>query len=196
MLRWITTSAPFALVLSLPVLLDPARGGVADLAGARDPRACCVTDADEAPGGAATEAFERLKGLVGDWVKVDEEGNATDELVNTFRLTAGGSALLETCFPGTEMEMITLYHLSGDDLVLTHYCVAGNQPLMEWRASADADTIEFEHVDGVNVESESEGHMHSASFRFQSDDRFETTWKMIENGEVTYVAHETLERRG
>jgi len=43
----------------------------------------------------------------------------------------GGTAVLERfTHPGSggPQTMLTVYHLDGDDLLLTHYCVAGNQP--------------------------------------------------------------------
>ena len=46
------------------------------------------------------------------------------------RTTGGGSAVTETLFPGTAHEMMSVYHMDGDDLVLTHYCAGGNQPRM------------------------------------------------------------------
>ncbi|MCK7511304.1 MAG: hypothetical protein MZV70_49445 [Desulfobacterales bacterium] len=49
----------------------------------------------------------------------------------TYRITANGSVVLETLFPGTDHEMLTLYHLDNDRLGLTHYCAMGNQPRME-----------------------------------------------------------------
>ena len=45
-----------------------------------------------------------------------------------YKLTGAGSALVETQFPGTGHEMVSVYHLDGDDLRMTHYCAAGNQP--------------------------------------------------------------------
>ena len=74
--------------------------------------------------------FETMKKLVGTWVQADEEGKPTDTVVSVIKLTAGGSAIHETIFPGQPQEMISVYTVEGDDLVLTHYCAAGNQPRM------------------------------------------------------------------
>ena len=48
-----------------------------------------------------------------------------------FRLAGNGSALVERLFPGTDHEMVSIYHLVGSDLVLTHYCAMANQPRMK-----------------------------------------------------------------
>src|SRR5690348_2757738 len=70
--------------------------------------------------------FERLKSLAGDWMGKGPGGQEITML--RFRVTAGGSALEETEFPGTDHEMVTVFHMDGDRLALTHYCHLGNQP--------------------------------------------------------------------
>ena len=57
------------------------------------------------------------------------------DLVARYAVTAAGSAVVETVFPGTEHEMVTVYHADGSDLVLTHYCMEGNQPRMRAKAA-------------------------------------------------------------
>src|SRR5215510_15811332 len=71
--------------------------------------------------------FETLKKLVGTWTgkgMTEESGPSTF----TYKLVAGGSVLMETMMPGTDYEMVTMYHVDGSDVVLTHYCMLGNQP--------------------------------------------------------------------
>ena len=41
-------------------------------------------------------------------------------------------------FPGTGHAMTTVYHLDGRDLVLTHYCMGGNQPRMRAKTTEGA----------------------------------------------------------
>jgi uncharacterized protein YciI len=84
-----------------------------------------VWSADAPP--SAAERLEQLKGLAGTWVgDMDGDGEHDSEVV--FRVTSAGSAVHETMFPGEEHEMVNLFHLDGDALVMTHYCAAGNQP--------------------------------------------------------------------
>ena len=71
--------------------------------------------------------FEFLKRLEGTWIATggpDEHGSSVFE----FRVTAGGHAIEEREMIGTPMEMLTVYHMEGDNLVATHYCMLGNQP--------------------------------------------------------------------
>lgn len=78
--------------------------------------------------------LDKLKSLEGHWVgpatwdQNGEKGNVQFEL--SYRVTSGGKTVLETMMPGTPGEMVTVYHLDGEDLVLVHYCNSGNQPHM------------------------------------------------------------------
>ncbi|HMB55019.1 MAG TPA: hypothetical protein VKU40_17005, partial [Thermoanaerobaculia bacterium] len=71
----------------------------------------------------AEAAFEMMKGLAGDWqgTAAGEAGAEVD-----YRVTGNGSVVMQTQFPGTEHEMISMYHLVDGELVLTHYCSSGN----------------------------------------------------------------------
>lgn len=59
------------------------------------------------------ELMERLKSLEGDWMVLDEQGEATDQVGARFRLTANGSALQEFMFPDAPHEMLNVYTLSS-----------------------------------------------------------------------------------
>ena len=67
-------------------------------------------------------ALERFKQLSGEWTGKEVEGIHPGQQVNAnYKVTAGGSAVVETLFPGTEHEMVTVIQPDGADLVLTHY---------------------------------------------------------------------------
>jgi hypothetical protein len=76
-------------------------------------------------------AFERLKTLQGTWEAAGKDGTTAK---TTFELVATGTVLLErysnSAMPGGG-QMVTAYHLDGQDLVLTHYCIAKNQPTLK-----------------------------------------------------------------
>src|SRR5687767_7169136 len=84
------------------------------------------------PAGAGPgSAFDAFKKLAGDWVGKGAADSGHGEKVSVnFKVTAGGSAVVETELPGTAQEMVTIIHPDGNDLVLTHYCHVGNQPQM------------------------------------------------------------------
>ena len=83
---------------------------------------------DGKPSKAATNSsLEKMTKLVGTWVAADDDNKPTDKVVSVIKLTAGGSAVHETLFPGQDHEMVSIYTLDGPDLVMTHYCMLGNQ---------------------------------------------------------------------
>src|SRR5437868_11062744 len=75
--------------------------------------------------------LETMKKLAGTWLAADKDGQPTDQVVSIIKVTAGGSAVHETLFPGQPHEMVSSYTVDGPDLVMTHYCVLGNQPRMK-----------------------------------------------------------------
>ncbi len=132
-------------------------------------------------------AFEKLKTLVGEWElesmqSTDEEHEMQSGNV-TYRLTGGGSALAETLFPGTPHEMITMYHLDGPALMLTHYCALGNQPRMRAEQATDANRIEFTFAGASNLRSPQDGHMHDLTLKFVDADHLQAVWTFHEGGE-------------
>ena len=53
---------------------------------------------------------------------------------------------LETEFPGTEHEMVTVITQDGADLALTHYCMLGNQPQQfDAGVACAANIADFDH---------------------------------------------------
>jgi len=127
----------------------------------------------------ATAAFARLKTLVGEW-----EANTPDGKSHlTYELTAGGSVLVERETADEMPEMITMFHLDGSRLILTHYCMAGNQPRMQARAfQPETGEIRFQFLDATNLVSPGAGHMHNATYRIVDHDHVESQWQFYENG--------------
>jgi len=135
------------------------------------------TDALAAPD-AAAERFAKIKALAGDWTLAGGDGS----VAVTYRVTAAGTAVVETLFPGSPHEMVTVYTVDKGDLVLTHYCAEGNQPHMKATKGADAGTIDFAYDGAGNMKSEKEGHMHEASFSFVDADHVKSTWQYYKDG--------------
>src|SRR5436305_10042303 len=96
----------------------------------------------------AQKNFEKMKTLAGSWKGKTSEGRPVEV---SYRVTSGGSALMSE-IKGKE-DMITMFHLDGDRLMMTHYCGAGNQPRMKAEASPDGKTIPFEFLDATNLQS-------------------------------------------
>jgi hypothetical protein len=49
--------------------------------------------------------LEKMKKLAGTWVAADKDGKPTDQVVSIIKVTAGGSVVHETLFPGQPDEM-------------------------------------------------------------------------------------------
>ena len=136
-----------------------------------------------------------IKKLAGDWVEVGPDGKPTGKVISTYHVTAGGSAVEETLFAGTPHEMITLYHMNGDDLVLTHYCVAGNQPTMKAEKQTDPNKLVFNCAGGTNMKSESDEHMHHATIVWKDADHIHSEWLEYKDGKNTMTASFDLARK-
>jgi hypothetical protein len=134
-----------------------------------------VRAGDAAPSAAARQ-FELLKSLTGDWVTLGEDGQPTETIASSFRVTSAGSAIVETIFPGSDHEMVTVYHLDGDELILTHYCTLGNQPRLRAIPGADEKKITFKFLDATNLKNPRDQHMHDAEFTIVSPDRYQAVW--------------------
>ena len=100
----------------------------------------------------ALEEFQKLKSLAGTW-----KGSGPDGAVRvTFRVTSGGSALLQEMVPEGRVadpsngddDPVTMIYVDGDQLTLVMYCDTGrNRPHMLGTRSPDGKRIEFVMVD-------------------------------------------------
>jgi hypothetical protein len=152
-----------------------------------------AAEGSDATGAAA--ALARFKSLAGEWLAAEDgEMAKKGTLVARYAVTASGSAVVETVFPGTPHEMVTLYHAEGRDLVLTHYCVNGNQPRMRARDAA-APRIEFAFDGGANVDPRRGRHMHSAVFEFVGPDELKNAWTEHADGKPVLTVQSHLVRR-
>src|SRR5262245_40092368 len=126
--------------------------------------------------------MEKIKKLAGTWLVADKDGKPTDQVASIIKVTAGGSAVHETIFPGQPMEMISVYTVDGPDLVMTHYCVLGNQPRMKADPKSPANQIVWRFAGGTNLDPQKDKHMHEATLTIVDDDRLEINGVGWENG--------------
>lgn len=128
-------------------------------------------------------AFERLKSLAGEW-----QGTAGGESVMPasvrYELGSGGTIVRELLFPGTEHEMLSVYHLVDGQLVATHYCAMGNQPRFKLQA-ATADELVFGFDGGTNFVPAKDTHVHDGRIRMVGPDRLEASWTVFAGGKQT-----------
>jgi hypothetical protein len=143
--------------------------------------------------GGGVAAFEQLKALVGHW---ETDKTNMQRATLDLELTSGGTAVLEKFHmldDGKPVEMITLYYLDRDQLKLTHYCMAGNQPTMRATYAPESKTLTFDFETATNLKSPNDGHMHHAVYTFVDNDHFKTRWTFQKDQkdafteDVTYV---------
>lgn len=138
----------------------------------------CVVSASD-----AERAFERLKKLQGVWHGSSTKG-WTD--TDTIRVIARGSAILSTSqFVDEPSEgMATVFVMENGKLLMTHYCEAGNQPVLQAQTiENDGSKITFEFKGGTNLPSRNVGHMDSVTFQFEDENHFSSQWSWYANGQ-------------
>jgi hypothetical protein len=117
----------------------------------------------------AAEAFAALSKLQGQWE--GEFANGRRHTVD-YRLSAGGTVLVETWTLAPGRESITMYHLDGDRLLATHYCPQGNQPRLQRVDDGDPERLSFAFVDGGNLQVADGWHQDSFWIEIEGEARY------------------------
>lgn len=159
----------YGLVLTLQLTISPVSYG---------------DDKPEAklPAPPTNAGLEKMKKLAGTWLLADKDGKLTDQVASIIKVTAGGSAVHETLFPGQPHEMVSVYTVDGPDLIMTHYCVLGNQPRMKADPKSPPNQIIFHFAGGTNLNPKTDKHMHEATLTIVGDDLIEVNGIGWENG--------------
>jgi hypothetical protein len=135
--------------------------------------------------------FERFKSLQGEW-----RGKSTRGWTNTssMKVIGSGSAIVSSSSfdDDRDKDMLTVFHLDGDRLLLTHYCMAGNQPRLVATA-ADDTSVTFEFLDATNMPHRDHGHMDKVVFRFGDRQRYSSRWTWYQDGKERWL--EEIENR-
>lgn len=126
----------------------------------------------------AQKSFDQLKLLVGSWEGKNSQGEPVQIL---YRVTSGGSALMSEIV-GHGEDMITMFHLDGSRLLMTHYCAAGNQPRMQAASSPDGKTVSFDFLDATNLDSPQAGHMHHVVISMLDGNHHTEEWRFTDHG--------------
>ncbi|HZS96849.1 MAG TPA: hypothetical protein VFA40_08710 [Terriglobales bacterium] len=137
----------------------------------------------------AKTTFENLKALNGTW---EGKANSDRSVKIVFRPTSGGSALMSEIL-GDE-DMVTMFHLDNNRVLMTHYCGAGNQPRMQASASPDGKTITFSFIDGTNMASPKAGHMDHLVITMPDADHHTEDWTFVQEDGKQMKEHFDLAR--
>ncbi len=133
----------------------------------------------------AAAVFQELCTLVGTWEGTFANGR---QHTVTYRLTAGGTVLVETWALAPGRESMTLYYLDGDALVATHYCPQGNQPRLRWVPDGLPARRTFTFQDGSNLQAKGASHQHAFWVEVQGPDRYLRSETYVANGSTAAQA--------
>jgi hypothetical protein len=124
-------------------------------------------------------AFQYLKKLAGDWSARQANGGA--ERAQTFEVHAAGRFFLGTTFPGTDQELVSVFHLDGEDLVLVIYDPTGSEPRLKFdpRRSYPG-RYYFRLAGGTGFDRTKDRHIHEASIKFLNVNQIEIEWVTFE----------------
>jgi hypothetical protein len=137
--------------------------------------------------------FDKLKSLAGNWEGKESGGKPVH--IN-YKLVSGGTAVMESILESSDAQMITLYYLDGDHLMMTHYCMANNQPRMRADVTTSSPSnIKFSFVDVTNLSSPDAGHMYAHSIIWKDADHVTQLWTWQEKGKETTNTFELQRKR-
>jgi hypothetical protein len=128
-------------------------------------------------GSAANISFEQLKSLDGSW---EGKGSNGEPVQVSYKVTSNGSALMSE-IKGKE-DMISMFNLDGDRLLMTHYCAVGNQPRMVASPSPDGKTITFHFLDVTNLATPDAAHMNRLVISMAEANHHTEEWVYNDHG--------------
>jgi hypothetical protein len=131
----------------------------------------------------AREGFRKIQNLAGEWEGKDDQGHPVK---SKFLPVASDTAIMETLAMANMEEMVTLYSLDIDSIVLTHYCPTNNQPRM--RAVPTDNLImklEFVFTGAGNLPDSNVGHEQKLVLQFVDKDHITERWTWRRNGKDT-----------
>lgn len=131
-----------------------------------------------------SKAFEQMKLLVGEWEGTMDMGKGPETITATYKLTSGGSAIVETVFEGAQHEMVTVYHDNANrTLSMTHYCMLGNQPKMVLEGMENNE-LKFDLSEDADIDVASDTHMHSLALKFDGQNQMTQHWTEFKAGKA------------
>ena len=128
-----------------------------------------------------SKGFERMKELTGTWEGASNMAKEGERVRVEYRLSSGGSSIVETLFPGTPHEMVSVYFDNKGQLTMTHYCVLRNQPKMKLQ-KADAQNLNFVFAGGANIDPQKDAYMGSLTITFVDKNHVVEKWTLFKEG--------------
>ena len=133
-------------------------------------------------GNFATDAFRKLQSLEGNWEGRTQQGEPVKSYISPI---ASNTAVMETVSLGGD-EMVSLYSVNANSILLVHYCATNNQPRM--RAVPNSTPIQelvFSFEGAANLPSLAVGHERKLVIEFQDSDHITERWTWRRDGKDT-----------
>jgi hypothetical protein len=149
----------------------------------------------------AQSAMAFLTTTSGDWTSASgqhEHGGtapAGNRGLVSVKTKAAGSAVVHTYAQGTPGEMETIFHLDGDQLLLTHYCALQNAPVLKFVKSNTPGELKFEFLGGTNFDPKVDAHLHESTFQIKDNDTIEQSSTVFANGKAQPELKAVLHRK-
>ncbi len=128
-----------------------------------------------------SKEFERMKELTGVWEGTSNMPKEGERVKVEYRLSSGGSSIVETLFPGTPHEMVSVYFDNKGQLMMTHYCALRNQPAMKLQ-KADTKSLNFMFAGGTNIDPKKDAYMRSLTITFVDNNHITEKWTLSKGG--------------
>ena len=125
--------------------------------------------------------FNKMKSLEGKWKGIMGAGDKSMPINVNYKVSSAGSTVIETTFPGAPQEMVSVYTDVKGKVNMTHYCAFQNQPSLKLQGSTK-DTLEFDYVNGTNIDVKKDAHMHHLSLKFKDKNTIEQHWTQFKDG--------------
>jgi len=122
-------------------------------------------------------AFQYIKTLAGNWDREGGRGHehGSSSSMVSFKISAAGSIVTETYNAGKPNEMISVYHMDGNTLLMTHYCALQNAPVMKFEKTGVPGEIKLGFLGGTNFDPKVDAHAHEGVIEVKGADAFEVT---------------------
>lgn len=142
----------------------------------------------------SNSAFSQLKTIAGSWSGAHEMNGKKETFNMNYRITAGGSALLETIGAGTEKEMISVYTGPGELISMTHYCLMGNQPSLILD-SYENNVFHFKHSKTKGIKTNKEMYMGELTITLKDKNHMTQKWVASKKGKPVMTSEIELTRK-
>ncbi len=144
----------------------------------------------------AESAFDFLKSMNGTWQRAGGNHDyGVKSPMSTFRVSGAGSSVVETIFPNDPSEMVSVYHMDGNDLLMTHYCALHNAPVMKFQKTDKPGEIKFVFKGGTNFDPKVDMHVHEGYFKIANDKTIKATFVVFNDGKPGQAMSSTMTRK-